>query len=93
MLMDWVRVCVHPVPLPPVTVYCVEAVGIILIVPPVIFPGSQEYVLAPVALYVTELPAHKVCELATTVMVGVTRTFMASVLFPAHPNASVPVTE
>ena len=67
-------------------------VGVTLTLAPLTFPGFHVYVLAPLALNVTELPAQIVDEEAVTVKFGIAFTIKLIVFALVQPDAFVPVT-
>ena len=82
----------QPAAVLPVTVYVVLIVGVAVIVAPVIAPGFQVYVEAPLAINETVLPEQTSVEDAVTFIVGVGLTFKFKVLVAEHPAAFFPVT-
>lgn len=83
---------VHPFAAVPVTVYVVVDVGVTVTVPPVIDPGIQLYVDAPVAVMEVEPPVQMVELAAVTATVGEGLTVIRRVAVAVHPFAEVPVT-
>jgi hypothetical protein len=81
------------IPLSPVTVYIVVAVGVTTIVVPVNAPGFHVYEVAPFAVNVDELPEHIAVGDAIAVTVGLAMTFIVSVLVVEQPVILAPVTE
>jgi hypothetical protein len=81
------------IPLSPVTVNIVVAVGVTTIVVPVNAPGFHVYEVAPFAVNVDELPEHIAVGDAIAVTVGLAMTFIVSVLVVEQPVILAPVTE
>jgi hypothetical protein len=90
-----VVVLVHPAPLVPVIVYVVVTVGEAETVAPVValnpVAGAQAYVLAPLAVMLTELPLQIVGAAGFLVTVGKGFTVTVTVVVFVQPAALVPV--
>jgi hypothetical protein len=87
-------VVVVQTPAVPVTVYTVVKVGLAITEDPVVVfspvPGLHENEFAPLAVNVTEFPAHIVAELTVRVRLPVTDTVAIAVF--VQPTRLVPVT-
>lgn len=82
----------HPLAPVPVTVYVVVDAGETVTVAPVIDPGIQLYVEAPLAVMDVEPPVQIEVLPAVTATVGEGLTVISRVAVAVHPLAAVPVT-
>lgn len=87
-----VDVLVQPLAAVPVTVYVVVADGVTVTGEPDRGPGNHEYVAAPVAVNVVELPVQIEALEAVAVTVGEALTVIRRVEVAVHPFTFVPVT-
>jgi hypothetical protein len=86
-------VVLEQIPLSPVTVYIVVAVGVTTVADPVNAPGFHVYEVAPFAVNVDELPVQIAVDDALATTVGLAMTFIVRVLVVEQPVILAPVTE